>query len=82
MTAPSTAVRTGREVAAVGETLVISGFRLAGIRLWPADEPADVRRAWSELGDVGLVILTAAAAEALGEERVVPGAPLTVVMPP
>jgi vacuolar-type H+-ATPase subunit F/Vma7 len=69
-------------VVALGEARAVSGLRLTGVRVCPAEGEADVRRAWSGLRDAGLVILTAAAAEVLGELRVATGAPLTVVMPP
>jgi hypothetical protein len=72
----------GGEVAALGEALAIAGLGLVGVRLVPADGPAQVRSAWPGLTGAGLVILTAAAAQALGPDRVAAGTPLTVVLPP
>jgi hypothetical protein len=58
------------------------GFALAGVVLRPAADAGAVRAAWSDLRtDDALVILTAAAAEALGDEVVRTRPPLTAVMP-
>ncbi len=67
---------------ALGEEQAVAGFALAGVRVIPADGADEVRQGWSELSDAAVIILTAAAAEALGEDRSRPSAPLTVVMPP
>jgi vacuolar-type H+-ATPase subunit F/Vma7 len=72
----------GAAVVALGEEQLISGFALAGVRLCPTGSPAEVHRAWTTLQDAGLVIMTSAAAAALGEARTAPAAPLTVVLPP
>ncbi|MFJ6486499.1 MULTISPECIES: V-type ATP synthase subunit F [unclassified Streptomyces] len=68
-------------VAAIGEQVKVAGLALAGVDVHPAERPEDIRRAWRELsGDVALVIVTPAAAAALG-----PGIdstePLVAVMP-
>ncbi|MFJ9535914.1 hypothetical protein ACIRPX_01450 [Streptomyces sp. NPDC101225] len=69
-------------VAAIGERQRVIGLATAGVVVLPAENPEAVRAAWSGLpAEVGLVILTPAAAAALG-----PGArdaqdPLTAVMP-
>jgi vacuolar-type H+-ATPase subunit F/Vma7 len=68
-------------VAALGERVVISALALAGVQLCPAESPEAVRLAWGTLAGAGLVVLTPAAAETLSEDRLAPGAPLTVVMP-
>ncbi|GGS55504.1 hypothetical protein GCM10010206_16710 [Streptomyces cinerochromogenes] len=71
-------------VAAIGSRTDVSGLALAGVEVLVAEEPEDVRRAWRALPDrVALVILTAGAAEALGDAVTSPGPsrPLTVVMP-
>lgn len=82
MTTRAAPVRGGREVVALGDEVSIGGLALVGVRLRPASTSAEVHDAWSELLDAGLVILTPGAADALGERRWSPGAPLTVVMPP
>jgi vacuolar-type H+-ATPase subunit F/Vma7 len=68
-------------MAVIGEQVRIQGFALAGAEVCPATGPDAVRAAWAALGpDVGVVVLTPTAADALV------GAPhgdrLTVVMPP
>jgi vacuolar-type H+-ATPase subunit F/Vma7 len=69
-------------VAALGERARVVGFGLAGALVRVAESPDAVRAAWSALpGDVAVVVLTPAAAEALGAERA-RGWPVTVVMPP
>ncbi|MFF7408986.1 MULTISPECIES: V-type ATP synthase subunit F [Streptomyces] len=70
-------------VVALGERARTSGFALAGVLVRPAEEPDGVRAAWEELpGDIALVILTQAAAAALGPDVLTAPMPLTVVMPP
>ncbi|MGW2747397.1 V-type ATP synthase subunit F [Streptomyces sp. NPDC001450] len=71
-------------VAAIGERTRVCGLALAGVDVLVAEDPDAVRRTWRTLsGTVGLVILTAEAAEALGAEATAPAPsrPLTVVMP-
>ncbi|MFE0517121.1 V-type ATP synthase subunit F [Streptomyces sp. NPDC058964] len=71
-------------VAAIGSRTGVCGLALAGVDVLVAEDPDTVRRTWRTLpGTVGLVILTAQAAEALGGEAMAPGPsrPLTVVMP-
>ncbi|PFG38894.1 hypothetical protein ATJ97_1384 [Georgenia soli] len=71
---------TGR-VAVLGEGTAVSAFALAGALVLPADDDAAVRSAWAVLpADVEVVVLTAAAAQALGPVHDRP-LPLTVVMP-
>ncbi len=70
------------EVAAIGTQSEVAGFGLAGARLYPADTADQARAAWQALPDaVAVVILTEAAADAIGADRTGPQAPLTVVMP-
>lgn len=72
------------EVAAIGVVTEIGGFGLAGARVYPADTAEQARAAWAALPEtVRVVILTAAAAQALGPEPAPapPQALLTVVMP-
>ncbi len=67
-------------VAVIGETARVTGFRLAGAVVLPADTRVAARAAWDSLGDdVAVVFLTPEAAEAVGESA---GERLTVVMPP
>ena len=68
-------------VAVLGEWSRVRGFALASVQAVAAQDAEAVRAAWAGLDrDVLVVILTASAAEALGEparsER------LTVVLPP
>ncbi|MEU3341204.1 hypothetical protein [Streptomyces sp. NPDC006668] len=72
-------------VAALGERSRVAGLALAGVVVLVADAPDTVRRGWQGLPeDVDLVILTSAAAQALGPEpgERTGGRPLMVVMPP
>ncbi|OLZ63161.1 hypothetical protein AV521_39925 [Streptomyces sp. IMTB 2501] len=71
-------------VAAIGTRTSVSGLALAGVDVLVAEDPDAVRRAWQDLpGGIGLVILTASAAEVLGAAVTEPdpSRPLTVVMP-
>ena len=69
-------------VAAIGTEDLVAGFGLAGARVRLADDPVAVLAAWHDLpADVAVVVLTQAAADALGEQRRASGAPLTVVLP-
>jgi len=68
-------------VVIIGEPTLTAGYVLGGGQVLPAVGAHDVRRAWHGLtADTSLVILTAAAAELLGEQL---GAShfLTAVMP-
>lgn len=70
------------EVAAIGTPTRVVGFALAGACIYPADNVEQAREAWQALPEtVAVVILTKAAAEALGDDRTAPQAPLSVVMP-
>lgn len=69
-------------IVAIGATHDLEGFGLAGVKVVPAATDADVAEAWSLLDDeVGLVILSPAAAAALGPEVAVRTDVLTVVTP-
>lgn len=71
------------QIAAVGERDRVEGFALAGVTVVPAEDPDAVRDAWRGLpGEVVLVIVTPAAADALGPELETSSLPLAVVMPP
>lgn len=71
------------QVAVLGEPIRAAGYGLAGAKLLTATTADEVRRRWAELpADVGVVLLTAAAAEALGPECLEAASVLTVVMPP
>ena len=69
-------------VAALGEPIRVQGFALAGAMAVPAEEPEAIRRAWEALpDDVVVVVLSPAAASALGERRHARHGILTVVIP-
>lgn len=54
-------------VAAIGERVRVLGLVSAGVAVFPADDPEAVRAAWHGMPpEVGLVIVTPAAAAALG----------------
>jgi vacuolar-type H+-ATPase subunit F/Vma7 len=68
-------------VAVLGERALIQGYALVGAHVLVAETAERVRQRWSDLHpDVRVVILTPAAAAALGP-RTVRDAPMTVVMP-
>ncbi|GAB3786274.1 V-type ATP synthase subunit F [Nocardioides ungokensis] len=70
------------DVVVIGTSDLVAGFGLAGAGVRPADDPASVLAAWRDLpSSVAVVVLTEAAASALGEARHHPDAPLTVVLP-
>lgn len=78
---PAEDLTTGR-VVAIGEPDRLAGYALAGVEVLPARSAAAATAAWRALpAEVGLVLLTPRAAEALVESRDGPSAPLTVVMP-
>ncbi|KUO15990.1 V-type ATP synthase subunit F [Streptomyces dysideae] len=69
-------------VAAIGEQVRVAGFALAGVVVLAAEGPDAVREAWRNLpDDVELVILTPAAADALGPASSEAATPLSAVMP-
>ncbi|MEU9124981.1 V-type ATP synthase subunit F [Streptomyces sp. NPDC048506] len=69
-------------VAAIGEQTRVAGLALAGVTVLVAEEPAAVHRAWQDLPqDVAMVIVTPAAAGALGPTLLESPRPLTAVMP-
>jgi vacuolar-type H+-ATPase subunit F/Vma7 len=69
-------------VAVIGEETAIAGYALAGVLVVPAEGDDAVHGAWSSLpDDVAVVILTSAAARALGDARTAKLLPLTVVVP-
>jgi vacuolar-type H+-ATPase subunit F/Vma7 len=74
--------RTSGTVVAIGEPSQLAGYALVGAAVVPARTAAAARAAWQALPDgVGLVLLTAAAAQAVGSSRDEATAPLTVVTP-
>jgi vacuolar-type H+-ATPase subunit F/Vma7 len=71
------------EIAVIGERPTVAGFGLAGARVYPARDPAEVQAVWSALPPtVSILILTPAAADALRGLPAPARGPLTVVMPP
>ncbi len=68
-------------IVVIGEPALAAGYAMAGATTMPAQGPDEVRRAWESLpSGTTLVILTAAAADALGG-RLSEADPLTAVMP-
>ncbi|MFE7172932.1 hypothetical protein [Streptomyces sp. NPDC057616] len=69
-------------VAAIGERQRVVGLATAGVVVLPAEDPEAVLAAWSGLpAEVGLVILTPAAAAVLGSGPLDAQDRLTAVMP-
>lgn len=69
-------------VVGIGATHEMEGFALAGVQVIPAATDDEVTTAWAGLGDdVGLVILSLAAASHLEGELASRQDVLTVVMP-
>lgn len=69
-------------IVALGERRCVGAFALAGAQVRPAEDPDQVRQAWDSLGPgVGLVILSAGAAAALGDRIDDVESPLTAVLP-
>ena len=69
-------------VVAIGEPLALQGFALAGVAVLTASTAAQARARWAGLGrDVALVVLTAPAADALGELATTGHGPLVVTLP-
>ncbi|WP_258527974.1 V-type ATP synthase subunit F [Streptomyces sp. NBRC 110611] len=69
-------------MAAIGEQVRVAGLALAGVTVLAAEEPEAVRDAWRDVrGGAGLVILTPAAADALGPAVLDRIPPLTAVLP-
>ena len=70
------------DVAVIGAAPQVGGFALAGARVYPVDTAEQARHAWRGMPDrVAVVILTEAAASAIGADRTATQAPLTVVLP-
>ncbi len=72
----------------LGEAARVTPWALGGAVVLPADDPGEVRAAWSGLtAGIDVVLLTPAAAEALAglDEPVLPeqrtAGPMTVVLP-
>ena len=69
-------------VAVIGEQTRVGGLALAGATVLAAERPDAVRRAFACLPqNVTLLIVTQAAADALGREVLEGSRPLAVVMP-
>jgi vacuolar-type H+-ATPase subunit F/Vma7 len=55
-------------IVALGERSLVEGFALAGVRVVPAEDRAEVRAVWEGLGpDVAVVLLTARARNFLAD---------------
>ncbi len=69
-------------IVAIGEEHKVLPFGMVGVEVLALTEPQGAQSAWASLGDdVGLVVLTRLAAEALGPILHEPGQPLWTVMP-
>lgn len=69
-------------IAVIGAGTLVAGYGLAGAVLLAAEDDDAVRAAWDRLPeDVAVVVLTAAAARALGDTPSTSGPLLAVVMP-
>ena len=75
-------VRAGEPlpVVAIGDAARIGGFAVAGVQVHAETEPERVRACWHQLPSPAVVLLTGAAADALGE-LADDGGRLTVVVP-
>lgn len=70
------------DVAVIGAPELVSGFRLAGARAYVVRDAEEARATWQQLPPtVAVVLLSAAAADAIGEATGARGAPLTVRLP-
>lgn len=68
-------------IIGIGATHELEGFALAGVRIIPAATDEEAILAWSGLGDdVGLVLLSCAAADSLGSLIAARDEILTAVM--
>jgi vacuolar-type H+-ATPase subunit F/Vma7 len=73
---------TRSTIAALGEERLVQGYALAGVHVVVAGSEEAVRAAWRALpSEVAVVILTPAAAAALGAIAEHAHAPLTAVLP-
>ncbi|WP_263730603.1 V-type ATP synthase subunit F [Cellulomonas sp. SG140] len=70
------------DVAVIGSPELVSGFALAGARTYAVRDAEEARATWQHLPPtVAVVLLSAAAADAIGEATGARGAPLTVRLP-
>jgi vacuolar-type H+-ATPase subunit F/Vma7 len=70
------------EVAVIGAPELVTGFALAGARAYPVASADEAVAAWQQLpATVGVVVLSEAAADAIGDLRAAHAAPLTVRLP-
>lgn len=71
------------QIVVLGEAVTVESFALAGATVVAAEDVEAVRRAWAALpADAAIVVLTAAAAEALGEAaRTARDERLTIALP-
>lgn len=69
-------------IVAIGERHLVEGFALGGARVIGAEHPPEVERAWQDLPQEAIVILTTAAARAVEAVEADPTTRrLRVVMP-
>ena len=66
----------------LGEAAAVQGYALGGAVVLVAEGPEQVRHAWHHLPvSTEVVVLTARAAAALGDDLLPGGRPLTTVLP-
>lgn len=70
------------DVAVIGSAELVSGFALAGARTYAVRDAEEARATWQHLPPtVAVVLLSAAAADAIGDATRARGAPLTARLP-
>jgi vacuolar-type H+-ATPase subunit F/Vma7 len=78
----SGAADRGGPVVALGELSRLEGYALAGVDVRVAETAEEALQGWAALdANVGAVVLTRRAADALGARIEAPDSPLTVVLP-
>lgn len=68
-------------IVAIGSTLELAGYALAGVDVAGADDPNAVRRAWRDVADDAALVLLTADARAALPERLDAGSRLWAVIP-
>ena len=70
------------DVAVIGAAELVTGFALAGARTYAVRDAEEARTAWDQLpSSVAVVLLSALAAEAIGDRGSARAAPLTMRLP-
>lgn len=70
------------DIAVIGASELVSGFALAGARVYPVTSADEARAAWQQLpASVAVVLLSDPAAEAVRDAPAPRAAPLTMRLP-